>query len=182
MVLRRCPQCHGTTDDKYGFCLKCGYEYPDKKNIDYTNISGENTTKCISCGFENPEEADFCVNCGMPLIFNKQFENTGNKPIVIKYGSIGGSKPEEPTDYKKTSNLVIALGYIFSILGGIIGLIFAIYLSTRKDPRARKHGHIQLGIFIFYLIIIGINIATGSVTVDQIANMTTMQKLYPFNF
>jgi uncharacterized membrane protein YcgQ (UPF0703/DUF1980 family) len=60
-------------------------------------------------------------------------------------------------------------GYIFSILGGILGLIIAIYLSTRKDPVTRKHGHIQLAIFIFYIILIAVLFATGSIPQDAIS-------------
>ena len=33
------------------------------------------------------------------------------------------------------------IGYFFAILGSIIGLIIAIYLITRKDPSAKKHGY-----------------------------------------
>lgn len=174
MVLRRCPKCGGTNDDKYGFCLKCGYEYPDKKDVDLTQPGEENKRKCIACGYENPEEAECCVKCGMPLLFNQAFENNG--PFIIKYGSTPKPK-EEPKDYKRTGNPIIVLGYIFSILGGLIGLIIALYLSTRKDPRARKHGHIQLAILIFYLVMIAIMVGTGNVNVDQLMNMTAIPEL-----
>jgi uncharacterized membrane protein YcgQ (UPF0703/DUF1980 family) len=60
-------------------------------------------------------------------------------------------------------------GYIFSILGGILGLIIAIYLSTRKDPVARKHGHIQLAIFVFYILLIAILFATGNMPQDAVS-------------
>ena len=38
MTIRRCPQCGATTDDVYGFCIKCGYEFPkipEKKPVRY---------------------------------------------------------------------------------------------------------------------------------------------------
>lgn len=173
MVLRRCPKCGGTNDDKYGFCLKCGYEYPDKKNVDIAQQANEseNPNRCIACGYENPDEATYCVKCGMPLFLKQEFESNG--PFIIKYEA-SEPKKEEPKDYKPTSSIVIVLGYIFSIMGGLIGLIIAIYLSTRKDPRARRHGHIQLGILVFYLIIIAIAISTGVVSLDQLSNMTQM--------
>ena len=174
MVLRKCPKCNGTNDDRYGFCLKCGYEYPDKKDIDLTKPTeeNENTTKCLACSYENPEEADFCVSCGMPLLLK---ENIENGSLFIKYGPSGKKeKPQQPEDYKETSPIIIILGYIFSILGGLIGIIIAIYLSTRKDPRARKHGHIQLAILLFYLIIIAIFIGNGTVSLEQLSNMTAM--------
>ena len=67
MVLRRCPQCNTTSDDKFGFCVKCGYEFP---KIDVN----ENT--CPLCGSENPPEATYCVKCGTPLIFKNAGEQT----------------------------------------------------------------------------------------------------------
>ena len=155
-MIRRCPQCGTATDDMYGFCIKCGHEFPQIP-------AGEKA--CPLCGYPNPDEADYCVKCGTPLVFKSQFEgdHTALKPIVIKK-----EISHEPQQYqgKRTSSWVILFGYIFSILGGILGLIIAIYLSTRKDPNARKHGHIQLAIFVFYLIIIAILYATGNIPAD----------------
>ena len=82
----------------------------------------------------------------------------------------------------RTSRIVILLGYIFSILGGLLGLIIAIYLITRKDPVAKKHGRIQLLIFIFYLILLLILLLTGNITSDtlmqysqlNLANLTNL--------
>ena len=85
MVLRKCQKCGGTNDDRYGFCLKCGYEYPDKKDIDITKpIENENIIKCLACGYENPEEADCCVKCGMPLLLKEDFKKGS---FFIKYGT-----------------------------------------------------------------------------------------------
>ena len=158
MAIRKCSQCGATVDDRYGFCIKCGKEFPD--------IEQEINT-CPLCGFKNPDEAEYCVKCGTPLIF-KQQANGQIKPIVITKGE---SKNTEPIyNSKKVSSVLILLGYVFSILGGVLGLIIAIYLSTRKDPTARKHGHIQLAIFLFYLVIIAALIATGQLTTDMITN------------
>ena len=65
------------------------------------------------------------------------------------------------------------MGYIFCILGGIVGLIIAIYLATRKDPVAKKHGRIQLGILILYVLIIAlaILICMSTVMIKQHAFM-----------
>ena len=160
MVLRRCPQCGSTNDDKYGFCVKCGFEFPKIENIKDT---------CPLCGYVNPKEAEFCVKCGAPLIFKNQFENNvvTMEPIMVEKEVSGN--PELPIG-KKTSTWIIVLGYIFSILGGILGLIIAIYLSTRKDPVAKKHGHIQIAIYGFYLILIVILFATGNIPTESIVN------------
>ena len=113
MVIRRCPQCHTTTDDQYGFCIKCGYEFP-KLEV------GQKS--CPLCGYPNPDEADFCVKCGTPLIFKSQFEadHTNIKPIVINKTPTTGEN-----NVPRTSRILIVLGYLFSILGGLIGLIIA---------------------------------------------------------
>ena len=157
-MIRRCPQCGTASDDVYGFCIKCGHEFPKV---------AANENACPLCGFPNPDEADYCVKCGTPLIFKSQFEGTHNalNPIVIKKEVVNNAQ-----EYKanRTSKWLILFGYVFSILGGILGLIIAIYLSTRKDPVAKKHGHIQLAIFGFYILLIAILFATGNVPADAI--------------
>ena len=157
-MIRRCPQCGTASDDVYGFCIKCGHEFPKV---------AENENACPLCGFPNPDEADYCVKCGTPLIFKSQFEGTHNamNPIVIKKEVVNNAQ-----EYKanRTSKWLILFGYVFSILGGILGLIIAIYLSTRKDPVAKKHGHIQLAIFGFYILLIAILFATGNMPADAI--------------
>lgn len=148
-MIRRCPQCGTTSDDIYGFCYKCGYEFSKVQTQEET---------CPLCGFKNPEEADYCVKCGTPLVFKNKLKKEDNPIIINKEISINRSQ--------KTSRILIILGYLFSILGGIIGLIIAIYLSTRKDPVARRHGHIQLAIFAFYIILISVLYATGNIPAD----------------
>ncbi|WP_295599948.1 zinc ribbon domain-containing protein [uncultured Methanobrevibacter sp.] len=173
-MIRRCPQCGTATDDMYGFCIKCGHEFPKIPE-------GENA--CPLCGYPNPDEADYCVKCGTPLVFKSQFEgdHTALNPIVIKKEVV-----KEAQEYRanRTSRWLIIFGYVFSILGGIIGLIIAIYLSTRKDPVARKHGHIQLAIFAFYIILIAILFLTGNIPADALTqyrqmmsgNLTSLQR------
>ena len=169
MVMRRCPKCGTTSYDQYGFCIRCGHEFPQ------VNPEANN---CHLCGFENPDEAVFCVKCGAPLIFNK--DQLEQKPIIIKY-TANSTAPEKKEQYKPTSKWIIVLGYIFSIFGffaGIPGLIIAIYLCTRKDPSARKHGYIQIAIVIIYLIILIVLFGTGQVSmseINQIYNNASMQ-------
>lgn len=161
--MRRCPKCHSTGDDQYGFCIKCGYEYP---KIEAT----PNT--CPLCAYENPEEADYCVKCGSPLIFKNQGNNPENpiNPIVIR--RISNDSPD--MEVGTTSKILILFGYIFSILGGLLGLIIAIYLVTRRDPVAKKHGRIQLAIFVFYLVLILIFILTGAISTDNLMQYSQM--------
>ena len=159
MVVRRCPQCGATGDDIYGFCIKCGWEFPKAK-------SGEHI--CPLCGYPNPDEADFCVKCGTPLMFIKSPQNnTSIKPIIIKKTTSNNPSTSQQPGFMKW---LIIFGYLFSILGGLIGLIIAIYLITRKDPNVRKHGIIQLSIFVFYVALIAILYATGNIPAEAFTN------------
>lgn len=162
MVFRRCPQCGSTSDDAYGFCIKCGHEFP-KIEIE--------KNACPLCGFQNPDEADFCVKCGTPLALKDQIENNSViRPVVInKIPS--NSENVEITGMEK---ILIFLGYVFSILGGILGIVIAIYLSTRKNPRVKKHGHIQIAIFIFYIALIAILYFTGNIPSEVFTNYTQL--------
>ncbi len=160
MAIRRCPQCGATGDDIYGFCIKCGWEFP-KIN------PGEHI--CPLCGYPNPDEADFCVKCGTPLLFKNQFESTEKSvgPIIIQKTISNSSDTQEKSGLTKW---LIIFGYLFSILGGLLGLIIAIYLITRKDPNVKKHGMVQLAIFAFYIALIAILYATGNIPADAFTN------------
>lgn len=162
MVLRRCPQCGSTSDDIYGFCIKCGWEFP-KVN--------PNEHACPLCGYPNPDEADFCVKCGTPLLFKSQFEgnHTAINPIIIKKEVDMGSTTLDSSSSGWMKWIILA-GYLFSILGGLLGLIIAIYLITRKDSSTRKHGIIQLAIFGFYIVIIAVLYFTGNIPADAFTN------------
>ena len=159
MVVRRCPQCGTASDDAYGFCIKCGCEFPKIEHSPHT---------CPLCGFENPEEADFCVKCGTPLIFKNNGQISEQiKPIVIKR-----TAAEQPVkeNHSRSSGIIVFLGYLFSILGGLLGVIIAIYLITRKDRNLKKHGYVQLAIFGFYLLLIAALYATGNIPPEVISD------------
>lgn len=162
MVFRRCPQCGSTSDDAYGFCIKCGHEFP-KIEIE--------KNACPLCGFQNPDEADFCVKCGTPLALKNQIENNSViRPVVIN------KIPNNSENVGMTGmeKILIFLGYVFSILGGILGIVIAIYLSTRKNPSVKKHGHIQIAIFIFYIALIAILYFTGNIPTEAFTNYTQL--------
>ena len=160
MVFRRCPQCGSTSDDAYGFCIKCGYEF---QKID------EAAQTCPLCGYVNPDEADFCVKCGTPLLFKDQIKNNSViNPVVIQKDAGAGEGSN------RRRNILIVFGYIFSILGGLLGLIIAIYLATRKDPVSKKHGRIQLAIFVFYIVLIAVFYATGAIPADIVGQYKQM--------
>ena len=92
------------------------------------------------------------------------------KPIVVKKEFSTG--PE--TEYKKTSRLLIFIGYFFAVLGSIIGLLIALYLITRKDPSAKRHGYIQIAIILFYLVILAVLFMTGSIPPEVLTDYKSL--------
>ena len=95
---------------------------------------------CQSCGTKNPIQATFCQSCGTDL----------KNPNSSQGGAVN------PPAEEKSHTLAIVLGYIFSVLGGWIGLIFSLYLQSRESPKAVMHGRIQLCILGFWLVVIGL--------------------------
>jgi uncharacterized membrane protein YvbJ len=86
---------------------------------------------CTKCGSENPENSEFCQECGSKLAITEK--QTSNK--------------DESTVDMKPSMILVVLGYIFAIsgllfglIGGLIGIVIGLYLYTRKNPKAKLHG------------------------------------------
>ena len=92
--------------------------------------------------------------------------------------------PEQLSSKKNNYTLLIVIGYIFAILGSVLGFIFAIYLLTRKDANAKRHGLIQLVLLILEFILVGVLIYTGQMDPNIILNpfnttqMTNMSNIY----
>jgi len=157
--LNKCPNCGNQNPDSSNFCLKCGTNLKS----DYANIIKENnisTSKCLNCGTINDNDSQFCIDCGAIL----KSDNSSDKKIACPYcGSLiptNASKCKNCGEWinknikPKNYTLAIVLGYVFTLLGGLIGLIIAIYLLTRDNPHANEHGEIQLVISIIWVILI----------------------------
>lgn len=54
---------------------------------------------------------------------------------------------------KKTSLILLTIGYIFSILGGFIGLFIGLYLYTHKNPNGKFHGRNMIIIVAINMVI-----------------------------
>ena len=107
------------------------------------------TKFCPSCGEKLADNAKFCKNCGMNIETQQQTQQTQqtNDP----------TPPMQQYEVPKAENdhmFAIVIGYICAILIPILGVIFGIYLITRKDSeKAPFHGKIILGIAIVIWII-----------------------------
>ena len=98
---------------------------------------------CQKCGTKNQDEALFCEKCGNKL------DSTNNKPI----SESSNYKPVYESSEKPVSGILIVVGYIFSILGGLIGIVIGLYLVTRKNSKAQFHGRIMLLIALVVIIL-----------------------------
>lgn len=155
--------------------------------------------KCPKCGKINDGSLDFCIYCGSFFEDPNKEEQDDNIFFITPSTNDGkrGKKqavrlspmPEHlanktPSYKKKNHRLAIILGYIFAILGGLIGFVFAIYLITRKDPVAKRHGLIQLVILILEYAMMAYMFMTGQIDINLLLNpfnmtqMNNMSQLY----
>ena len=155
-----------------------------------------NPIRCPKCGKINDGSTYFCIYCG--TIFEEYTPDKDSiPPILLSVEESNGSKNDDTNqeninytsfnqEIPKKSNhrLAIVLGYFFSIMGGLIGLLIAIYLITRDDPNAKKHGKIQIGILVFWIIVMGLMIWTGAIDYHMLftpMNFTSMDNLTKMN-
>ena len=144
--------------------------------------------KCPKCGKINDGTTDFCIYCGTIYDEYKADEDDSNIFFIGRDSNKKGINFDSMQDSISKGNqnyrLMIIIGYIFAILGSVLGFIFAIYLITRKDSNAKKHGLIQLALLIIEYGLIGILILTGQMDPNIIlnpfnsTNMTNMTQLY----
>lgn len=72
-------------------------------------------------------------------------------------------------------NFLIFLGYVLAIIGSMLGIIVSIYLVTRKDYNIKRHGVIQLAIYAFYIVLLIILFANGTINMDTITHIGQME-------
>lgn len=143
---------------------------------------------CPRCGKMNDGSLDFCIYCG--TYFDDYNEEDSNDNLFFIRSMTNDGRPgkkqvvrlnEMPDNLQKPKHrLAILLGYLFAILGGLIGFVFAIYLITRKDKNARRHGLIQLVILLIEYALIAVLILNGQLDMNMVLdpfNMTRMNNI-----
>ena len=133
--------------------------------------------KCPKCGKINDGSTDFCIYCG--TIYEEYHPDEDDAffpfgPIMINDKASLNSIGEGTQSYR----FIIIIGYIFAILGSVLGFIFAIYLITRKDPTAKKHGIIQLALLIIEFAFVGYLIYSGQMDINMILDPFNSTQLY----
>ena len=121
--------------------------------------------KCKKCGFETPNNSNFCSHCGSPIDFDDEFINIDSK--------IEEEKKEDTINTNQNMNLMdidmsrASIGWYFlGLLFPIVGLIlFFLFLYKKPDLafKARRgaiHGFI-LSIALTFLFIITVSLKGG---------------------
>ena len=140
--------------------------------------------ECPRCGKVNDGTTDFCIYCGTIYEEYNAEEDDFNIFSIGKksnYGMRSKSSTGEISSGNGNYRWMIIIGYLFAILGSVLGFIFAIYLITRKDSNARKHGLVQLVVLIAEFGLIGFLIFTGQMDPNIILNpfnTTNMTQMY----
>ncbi|AMK15444.1 zinc ribbon domain-containing protein [Methanobrevibacter olleyae] len=149
--------------------------------------------QCPKCGKINDDSLDFCIYCGTIYDEYKPEENSDLLSVKSMIPFENGAFRQKNDDFNQIPNkpknkhtLAIILGYIFAILGGLLGFVFAIYLLTRDDSVAKKHGLVQLLVLLAYLLMISVLILTGQMDMNvllnpfnttQVSNLTNMSNM-----
>ena len=83
---------------------------------------------CPKCGKENPEGSSFCLYCGNPM----DVDTTISFETLNRSHSVRGPMQQLWAEANRAKTFGI-LSLVFSCLGGILGLIFAIMNITRVN-------------------------------------------------
>lgn len=117
---------------------------------------------CPKCGEkQDSDEAKFCQKCGADMGVNNEVHNIqlSNNLNCIYCGSaipVGSNKCPVCGNYLDSGNnknILVILGYVFSIFLPIIGLIIGLYLLTRKTSGVHNHSIIIILISLVSIVI-----------------------------
>jgi uncharacterized membrane protein YvbJ len=119
---------------------------------------------CSHCGAEAKDDAKFCEYCGNQFaVVNNTTNTENNQNNEYQNVNYNGSNINEGP--KNNGNESAALGIcaiIFSLLGGIVGLILAIVcLASNTNQTNRKYGMVALFISVAWIVIEIILYSTG---------------------
>lgn len=144
--------------------------------------------ECPRCGKVNDGTTDFCIYCGTIYEEYNAEEDDSNFFFIGRTPNKNRDRfdPMKGNDSQGSKNyrFLIIIGYIFAILGSVLGFIFAFYLITRKDSNAKKHGLIQLVVLVAEFALVGFLIFTGQMDPNIIlnpfntTNMANMTQMY----
>lgn len=119
---------------------------------------------CPNCGSENKEDAQFCENCGTRLV-----KTENDVASSAKISQIPPSAQTKGSEANKPSSVLVVLGYIFALLGGLIGIIIGVYLYSKDNHEAKTHGRniLIIAAVIIVLSVLG-SVLVGSMMVSDV--------------
>ncbi len=115
--------------------------------------------KCYSCGAENDSVNKFCNKCGADLKTSSQcpYCKSSVPAGALKCANCGEWVDKRKQIEKDVSRYdsIVAIGWIFALLGGWIGLLIGLYLVTRESQEVRNKGKGILILAIILSVIMG---------------------------
>lgn len=101
------------------------------------------TIFCPFCGEKLVDEAKFCKNCGKNIEDYRKHEDDSTNAYDY-----------QPPVAENSHTLAAVLGFICSVFVPLLGLIFGIYMYTRKDSsKAKTYGILMIAISLLVWII-----------------------------
>ena len=105
-------------------------------------------TFCPSCGAERKEGSKYCHNCGYDFGAVDASVNANSNSNAQVNQTIPNVQANE-----NSHTISKILGYISAILIPLFGIIFGIYLYTREEEDAKKHGMLIIGLSILIWVL-----------------------------
>jgi len=107
---------------------------------------------CPNCGSKNKDDAQFCESCGTKIGL------MGTQPSPASQQAATTPPPSYHGESGKPSTIIVVLGYIFALLGGLIGIILGLYLYSKDNHEAKTHGR-NILIIAAVMMVLGILIS-----------------------
>ena len=143
-----CPSCNMINPPNSEFCKECG-SLLSSETINNNDINQESGSVSSQQSFSSSSNEISCPYCGRLVS-----ETAVKCRYCGEWIKRGQSQVYNQGKDDESHTVAIVLGYIFTFLGGIIGLIIAIYLLTRDNKSAKTHGMIQMVILAIWVVIL----------------------------
>ena len=118
---------------------------------------------CKNCGQQVEDNAEFCPNCGAKVKEDTSAQNTQTYT--------NQNQPMQQPVQKGTNGFAIA-GFIFALLGGLLGLIFSIIglVQAKKENSPKGLAIAGLVISCIWIVIYIFYFAMFGAALDQLTN------------
>ncbi|MCL2157595.1 MAG: zinc ribbon domain-containing protein [Methanobrevibacter sp.] len=174
---KSCSNCGYINNENAKFCLNCGNSLESDivqednfcRKCGSRNLAGSNFCEFCGSPLATGETSNMAMNNHTQENFDSSTQAVSSNEINCPYCGNIIFATDEKCKYcgewvkrrtspvhnqpEKTHTLAIVLGYIFSFLGGLLGVVIAIYLLTRNNKDAKTHGIIMIFLNIIMTIV-----------------------------